>query len=135
MELESEFRNLSMKFLFVCDNSSELNHLLDDLNSLEYKHQQISDSTLIVQSIESLAKISTSTNVNTIIKACHLIKQLMTKQKINLPEVVSNKIINWILQLHQKSKEVFTCEALDVLSLLFKKNSKAVSSVSMRIVC
>ena len=130
MDLENEFASLSTKFLFVCESSSELNGLLNDLNSLDYKSQQISNSNLIVQFIDSLAKIPTKSEINIIIKACILIKQLISKQKINLPELVSNRIINWIIQILCFSSKSFICEALDVLALLFKKNSNAAHTVS-----
>lgn len=130
MELESEFTNLSIKFLFVCENSSELNALLNDLNSLDYKCQQISNSNIIVQFIDSLPKIPTTSELNIIIKSCHLIKTLINKQKINVPVTVSNKIINWIIQILCFSSNLIICEALDVLTLLFKKNSRAAHSVS-----
>lgn len=45
--LESEFLSLSTKFLFVnCNepNTTELNTLLNELNGLDYKNQQIVDS-------------------------------------------------------------------------------------------
>lgn len=129
--LENEFNNLSIKFLFVCDDNSELNKLLNDLNSLDYKCQQISDSKLIVQFIESLiAKVSTTSESNIIIKCCHLLKQLISKQKPHLSEITSNKIIKWIIKTQSNSRQIFACEALDVLSLIFKRNSKAASLVS-----
>lgn len=132
MDLESEFSNLSIKFIFVCDDVNELNVLLNDLNSLDYKSQKIVDSNVIVQFIESLSKIPTTSDTNLIIKACHLIKQLITKQKISLPENISTKIINWILRTQTNSKDSFSCcsEALEVLSLLFRKNIKASCAVS-----
>lgn len=130
MDLESEFGNLSIKFLFVCESSIELNALLNDLNSLDYKSHQISNTNNILQFIESLTKIPTTSDANIKIKACHLIKQLIIKQKISLPDVISNKIINWILQCNKNScQNVFACEALDVLALLFKKNSAAAVKV------
>ncbi|XP_070497280.1 HEAT repeat-containing protein 6 [Chironomus tepperi] len=128
MELENEFTNLSIKFLFVCENSSELNSLLNDLNSLDYKYQQISNSNVIVQFIDSLPKIPTTSELNIITKSCNLVKQLINKQKINLPVAVSNKVINWIIQILCFSSNSIICEALDVLTILFKKNSKAAQS-------
>lgn len=135
MDLESEFGNLSIKFLFVYESSIELNVLLNDLNSLDYKSQQISNSNNVVQFLESLIKIPTTSDPNIKIKACHLIKQLITKQKILLPDVISNKIINWILQCNKSScQDVFACEALDALALLFKRNSGAALKVIFEII-
>jgi hypothetical protein len=45
-DLNSEFIKLSTKFLFLSFDSSaeQLNGILDDLNSLDYKNQQIVDT-------------------------------------------------------------------------------------------
>lgn len=130
MELECEFSDLSLKFLFVVDNPIELNGLLNDLNGLDYKYQQISNASHIVQFIESLTKIEINTDTNIKIKAYYLIKQLISKQKVILPEHVSDKIVRWIIQGNKSSSEIFACEALDVLCLIFKKNATAVLNVS-----
>lgn len=135
MELENQFTSLSIKFLFVYENPSELNSLLNDLNGLDYKYEQISNSNIILQFIDSLPKISTTSDLNIIIKSCHLIKQLISKQKINLPVTISSKVINWIIQIICFSTNSFICEALDVLTILFKKNSKAAYSVSTITCC
>lgn len=129
--MELEWNNLTIKYFFVSENPIELNALLNDFNSLDYKYQQISNTASIVQLIESLSKINTNSDSNIKIKAFHLIKQLISKQKVILPEAVSNKIIKWIIQCNKSnSNEIFACEALDVLALLFKKNSAAVLQVS-----
>lgn len=129
MDLETAFVNLSIKFLFVHESPTELNSLLNDLISLDYKYQRISNSLVIVQFIDSIPKVPTTFDSNILIKACNLIKQLINKQKVSLPTTVSNRVINWIIQILCSSSHVFFCEALDVLSLLFKKNLSAVESV------
>lgn len=130
--LEDQFNCLSIKFLFVCEEGSELNALLSELNGLDYKNQQIASSNSVVQFIESLPKISAASDPNIIAKSCHLIKQLISKQKILLPENVSSKIIQWILKCcDQKSLDLFICEAFDALTLLFKTNASAVRLVNM----
>ncbi|KAG5678450.1 hypothetical protein PVAND_008122 [Polypedilum vanderplanki] len=126
MDLEKEFIDLSIKFLFVCEDNNELNLLLNDLNSLDYRFQKISNQNVILQFIESLTKIQTTSGNNVIVKTCNLLKQLLNKQKISLPEPLSNKIINWIIKTQSnKSSDIFVCEALDVLALLFKNNHRA----------
>ena len=128
--LEDQFNCLSIKFLFVCENGSELNALLSELNGLDYKQQQISNSNSIVQFVDSLQKISVTSDPNIIVKACHLIKQLINKQKILLPENVSSKVIQWILKCcDTKSLNLFFCEAFDVLTILFKTNPSSVYKV------
>lgn len=131
MNLEEEFGNLSIKFLFVYENSSELNSLLNDLNSLDYKSQQITNTKTILQFIDSLPKIPTTADTNIIIKSCHLIKQLVIKQKVSLPEQISNRIINWVVHILCRSSSTFICEALEVLSLLLRKNVRAAQAVSL----
>lgn len=132
--LEDQFNCLSIKFIFVCENKGELNSLLSELNGLDYRQQQISNSKSIVQFVDSLPKISVTADANIIVKSCHLIKQLINKQKILLPESVSNKVIQWILKsCDTKSLDVFFCEAVDVLTILFKTNpcaARTVGSVS-----
>lgn len=130
--LDDQFSCLAIKFIFVCEDGQELNALLSELNGLDYKQQQITNSNSIVQFFESLPKIPFTSDASIIVKTCHLIKQLMSKQKILLPEHVSNKIIQWILKCcDQKSLNVFFCEAVDVLSLLFKTNSTAACKVNI----
>jgi hypothetical protein len=127
MEFEEEFEDLSMKFIFVFENPVELNAILDDLNSLDYKYDQI-DFENILQFFDSLIKIDSQIDLSIKVKTYQLIKQLINKQKVNLPEVSSNKVIKWIFECNRG--DIFACEALEVLSLLFRKNSKAVLTVS-----
>jgi hypothetical protein len=130
--LEDQFNCLSIKFIFVCEDQSELNSLLNDLNGLDYKNQKISNFNSILQFVESLTgKIKVSSDANIIVKACHLLKQLINKQKILLPEHISSKVVQWILKCCEtKSLDLFFCEAVDVLTLLFKTNGSAVLKVS-----
>ncbi|CRL02980.1 CLUMA_CG016347, isoform A [Clunio marinus] len=124
--LDDQFNCLAIKFIFVCESSSELNSLLIDLNGLDYKSQRIQNTDSIVQFLDSIPKISVKSDPNIIVKTCHLIKQLINKQKIFLPEQVSSKVIQWILNCcDQKSCNLFFCEAIDALSVLFKINSYA----------
>lgn len=126
--LDDQFNCLSIKFIFICEDSTELSSLLNELNGLDYK-KQITTSQL-VQFLESLPKIPTTSDPKIIVKALCLIKQLISKQKIHLPENVSNKIILWILKCcDQKLINLFFCEAFDALTLLFKTNAFAVQQV------
>lgn len=130
--LEDQFNCLSMKFIFVVEDGTGLNDLLNELNGLDFKNHQISAPS-IVQFIQSLPKIPISSDPNVIVKVCHLIKQLMSKQKISLPENVSNKIIFWILRCCEtKSVNVFYSEAVDVLTALFKTNQIAALKVKLQ---
>lgn len=133
--LDDQFNCLSIKFIFICEDGAELNSLLSELNGLDYKKQQITNSTSIVQFIESLSKIPVTSDAKIIVKACHLIKQLISKQSIQLPENVSNKVIQWILKCSiQKSLNLFFCEAFDALTLLFKTNPSAVQQVIIEMI-
>lgn len=128
--LEEQFNGLSIKFIFVFEDVSELNSLLSDLNGLDYNSQQISNPKTIFQFVDSLPKIPVTSDPNIIAKACHLVKQLITKQKIVLPDNVSAKVIHWILKCcDTKSLDLFYCEAIDALSILFKSNLNAVQQV------
>lgn len=128
--LEDQFDCLSIKFLFVCEDGTELSALLSELNGLDFKQQRIANSNSIVQFVDSLPKIPVTSAPNIIVKACHLIKQLISKQKIILPEPVSSKVIHWILKCcDTKSLDLFFCEAFDVLTILFKTNPQAVQLV------
>lgn len=53
--LENEFIKLSTKFLFVCSDKTvsaeELNEILDQLNSLDYKQEQIAHSKVKINKI------------------------------------------------------------------------------------
>jgi hypothetical protein len=129
--LEDQFNSLAIEFLFVCENVTELNNLLSSMNGLDYKKQQISKTKSIVDFIDSLPKIPPSAEANVIVKACCLVKQLITKQKIVLPEQVSSKVINWILKCcNQKTLNMFFCEATDVMTILFKTNAAAAQQVN-----
>lgn len=129
--LEDQFNSLSIKFIFVCEDGSELNAVLSELNGLDYRQRQIANPNSIVQFVESLPKIPASSDSNIIVKACHLIKQLISKQKILLPEQVSSKVIHWILKCCEtKSLDLFCSEAFDALTILFKTNSAAAHQVN-----
>lgn len=93
--LEEQFESLAMKFLFVCEDGTELNTLLSELNGLDFKNQQITNSRSIVQFVESLTRIPLTSDPNVIAKTCQLIKQLINKQKIVLPENISAKVLQW----------------------------------------
>lgn len=128
--LEEQFNCLSIKFIFVFEDVSELNALLSDLNGLDYGNQQIANPKAIVQFVDSVPKIPVTSDPHVIAKACHLIKQLITKQKIVLPDNVSSKVILWILKCCEtKSLDLFYCEAFDALSFLFRSNLNAVQQV------
>lgn len=132
--LEDQFNCLSIKFIFVCEDGGQLNSLLSELNGLDYKNQQILNSNSIVQFVESLPKIPVSSDPNIIAKACQLVKQLISKQKIVLPEPTSNKIIQWILKCCEtQSIDLFFCETVDALTALFKTNALAVQQVRSNI--
>ena len=131
--MEEQFNCLSIKFIFVCEDFKELNSLLSELNGLDYKNQKIQHVNSIFQFIESMTgKIKVSSDANIIAKACHLMKQLLNKQKVSLPEQISIKVVQWIVRCCEtKSLDLFFCEAIDVLTLLFKGNRVAARKVSL----
>lgn len=130
--LEEQFNCLSIKFIFVCEDVSELNTLLSELNGLDYKNQKIYNSNSIISFLESLPKIPVTSDPSVTAKACHLIKQLISKQKILLPANISSRVVQWILKCCEtKSLDLFFCEAFDALTLLFKANGVASKQVSV----
>ncbi|XP_058828789.1 HEAT repeat-containing protein 6 [Topomyia yanbarensis] len=125
MDLESHFLSLSTKFLFInCggqfnDYRNELNTLLNELNGLDYKSQQISDVRAPVRLVESFANIPTNEET-LIIKACCLIKTLVNRQKIVLPVNVAVAQIGWLFKCLERCFYQVVCDVLGTLQILVK---------------
>lgn len=64
-----------------------------------------------------------------IVKCCCLMKTLISRQKLIIPEHVAVVVIEWILRCLQKCFYSILCESLDVLSKIFKRDSQ----VSLRV--
>jgi len=101
---------------------------------LDYKNLQIANGDSIIQFLESIPKIPTQSEANIIVKTCCLLKQLISKQNIKVPALVSFKLSNWIMECLSKSLDS-VCEALNVLTLLFKKDPEAANQVSHLLFC
>lgn len=127
-EFEESFERLSMKFIFAVEDASELNNLLNEFNGLDWKNQ-LQNTSSVIQFIDNLPRIKISSNPNIIGKTCHLIKQLISKQKIVLPEEISNKLIDWILKCCETRSAAFEA-AIEALTSLFKKNPNAALKVN-----
>lgn len=54
--------------------------------------------------------------------SCCLIKTLISKQKLEVPENVSIILVEWILNCLENCFYSILCESLDVLSILFKND-------------
>ncbi|KXJ81451.1 hypothetical protein RP20_CCG019819 [Aedes albopictus] len=125
MDLEAQFLSLSTKFLFInCGGQSseyrnELNTLLNELNGLDYKNQQISDVRAPIRLVESFVNIPTSEDT-LIVKACYLTKTLVSRQKITLPPNVAAVQISWLLKCLERCFYQVICEVLGTLQILMK---------------
>ncbi|XP_062552864.1 HEAT repeat-containing protein 6 [Armigeres subalbatus] len=125
MDLEAQFLSLSTKFLFInCGGQSneyrnELNTLLNELNGLDYKNQQISDVRAPIRLVESFVNIPTNEDT-LIVKACCLTKTLISRQKITVPPNVATVQISWLLKCLDRCFYQVICDVLGTLQILIK---------------
>lgn len=99
-----EFSRLTTKFLFLnCNDGknentrSELNDLLNDLNSFGYQNPKFVDDKTAVRLIESFTNIGTDEET-IIVKACYLLTSLLTKQKVQVPVQTFRPVLQWLLR-------------------------------------
>uniref|UniRef100_A0A182MKC1 HEAT repeat-containing protein 6 n=1 Tax=Anopheles culicifacies TaxID=139723 RepID=A0A182MKC1_9DIPT len=124
MELEQEFLQLSTKFLFlncgsqIADYRNEINTLLNELNGLNYRGARISDVRSPVRLVESFVNIPVHEDT-LVVKACFLIKSLVGRQKIALPEPVALGLIVWLRKCLERRFYQVACDVLGTLQLLF----------------
>uniref|UniRef100_A0A182WJ62 HEAT repeat-containing protein 6 n=1 Tax=Anopheles minimus TaxID=112268 RepID=A0A182WJ62_9DIPT len=124
MELEQEFLQLSTKFLFlncgtqIADYRNEINTLLNELNGLNYRGARISDVRSPVRLVESFVNIPVHEDT-LVVKACFLIKSLVGRQKIVLPEPVALGLIVWLRKCLERRFYQVACDVLGTLQLLF----------------
>ncbi|XP_050073590.1 HEAT repeat-containing protein 6 [Anopheles maculipalpis] len=128
MELEQQFLQLSTKFLFlncgtqIADYRNEINTLLNELNGLNYRAARISDLRSPVRLIESFLNIPVYEDT-LIVKACFLVKSLVGRQKIVLPEPVTLSLIVWLRKCLERRFYQVACDVLGTLQLLFRRCS------------
>uniref|UniRef100_A0A182RSQ4 HEAT repeat-containing protein 6 n=1 Tax=Anopheles funestus TaxID=62324 RepID=A0A182RSQ4_ANOFN len=124
MELEQEFLQLSTKFLFlncgsqIADYRNEINTLLNELNGLNYRGARIGDVRSPVRLIESFVNIPVHEDT-LVVKACFLIKSLVGRQKILLPESTTLALIAWLRKCLERRFYQVACDVLGTLQLLF----------------
>uniref|UniRef100_A0A182K443 HEAT repeat-containing protein 6 n=1 Tax=Anopheles christyi TaxID=43041 RepID=A0A182K443_9DIPT len=124
MELEQAFLQLSTKFLFlhggsqIADYRNEINTLLNELNGLNYRAARISDVRSPVRLMESFVNIPPHEDT-LVVKACFLIKSLVGRQKIVLPEPTAHSLIVWLRKCLERRFYQVACEALGTMQLLF----------------
>ncbi|XP_053684923.1 HEAT repeat-containing protein 6 [Sabethes cyaneus] len=125
MELESQFISLSTKFLFInCgghfnDYRNELNTLLNELNGLDYKNQQISDLKAPVRLVESFVNIPSNEDT-LIVKACYLIRTVIVRQNVVIPTNIAAGLVGWLLKCLERCFYQVVCDVLGTLQLLVK---------------
>uniref|UniRef100_A0A182XYY6 DUF4042 domain-containing protein n=1 Tax=Anopheles stephensi TaxID=30069 RepID=A0A182XYY6_ANOST len=128
MELEQQFLQLSTKFLFlncgtqIADYRNEINTLLNELNGLNYRAARISDVRSPVRLIESFLNIPVHEDT-LVVKACFLVKSLVGRQKIVLPEAVTLSLIVWLRKCLERRFYQVACDVLGTLQLLFRRCS------------
>lgn len=126
MEINSEFRQLSLKLVQDYGKITDVSNLLNELNSIDYKIQII-DEKHIFDFFETLTRLikfeHEPRNNNNVTKLIILIDQIIANQKVSIPASVSCKVIKWILDLAAKNSIVkcdFICEALGAIRSLLK---------------
>nr|XP_040222716.2 HEAT repeat-containing protein 6 [Anopheles coluzzii] len=128
MELEQAFVQLSTKFLFlnggsqIADYRNEINTLLNELNGLNYRAARIGDVRSPVRLMESFVNIPPHEDT-LVVKACFLIKSLVGRQKIVLPEPAALGLIVWLRKCLERRFYQVACEALGTMQLLFRRCS------------
>uniref|UniRef100_A0A182PQC7 HEAT repeat-containing protein 6 n=1 Tax=Anopheles epiroticus TaxID=199890 RepID=A0A182PQC7_9DIPT len=128
MELEQEFLQLSTKFLFlncgsqIADYRNEINTLLNELNGLNYRAARIGDARSPVRLMESFVNIPPHEDT-LVVKACFLIKSLVGRQKIVVPEPVALELIGWLRKCLERRFYQVACEVLGTMQLLFRRCS------------
>lgn len=128
MELEQAFVQLSTKFLFlnggsqIADYRNEINTLLNELNGLNYRAARIGDVRSPVRLMESFVNIPPHEDT-LVVKACFLIKSLVGRQKIVLPEPATLGLIVWLRKCLERRFYQVACEALGTMQLLFRRCS------------
>lgn len=121
MEINSEFRHLSLKFV-QCYGKLEISSVLDELNSLDLK-SQIVEEKHIFEFFETLTRIVKDDESRNVTKLMILIDQILVNQKISVPASVACKVVKWILKLTSSSQIVkcdYICEALGAMRSLLK---------------
>uniref|UniRef100_A0A182Q6Z2 HEAT repeat-containing protein 6 n=1 Tax=Anopheles farauti TaxID=69004 RepID=A0A182Q6Z2_9DIPT len=128
MELEQRFLQLSTKFLFlncgsqIADYRNEINTLLNELNGLNYRSGRIGDVRSPVRLVESFVNIPPHEDT-LVVKSCFLIKSLVGRQKIILPEAVTHGLIAWLRKCLERRFYQVACEVLGTMQLLLRRCS------------
>ncbi|XP_059614918.1 HEAT repeat-containing protein 6 [Phlebotomus argentipes] len=129
--VRSEFFDLGTRFLFLNhydeQNSVsiiELNLVLNELNAICFRHQQIADHKCAVALMGAFPKISASEDT-LVVKACCLLVSLVKKQKIRVPPNLANLNIFWLLRCLERNFCAVVCDALKALNVLFLENVNA----------
>ncbi|XP_058125847.1 HEAT repeat-containing protein 6 [Anopheles ziemanni] len=126
MELEKEFLQLSTKFMFLncgtqlADYRNEINTLLNELNGLNYRAARISDVRAPVRLVESFVNIPPQEDT-LVVKACFLIKSLVSRQKILFPEAVVQGVLEWLRKCLERRFYQVASEVLTTMPLLFRQ--------------
>jgi hypothetical protein len=119
--MDIQFRHLSLRLIQEFNKKHELPHILNELNSLDFKAQIINEKH-IFEFIETLSKLNVESDWNVLAKLLILIDQLISNQRVIIPISTANKIIKWILNSISGNLEecFFVCEALKAITTVLK---------------
>ncbi|XP_053673050.1 HEAT repeat-containing protein 6 [Anopheles nili] len=126
MELEQEFLQLSTKFLFLncgsqlADYRNEINTLLNELNGLNYRAARITDVRSPVRLVESFVNIPPHEDT-LVVKACFLVKSLVIRQKLVLPDGAARSMIAWLRKCLERRFYQVASEVLGTMQLLLRQ--------------
>lgn len=124
MELNCEFRHLSLKLVQCYGKLAGVSDVLNELNSLDYK-TLIIDEKHIFEFFETLTRIVKNDEPKNVTKLMILIEQIVANQKVSVPAKVACGVMQWIVRLmpsggSQIVKCDFICEALGAMRSLLK---------------
>ncbi|XP_050093715.1 HEAT repeat-containing protein 6 [Anopheles aquasalis] len=129
MAEEQKFVQLSTKFLFLNGGAQqpssqgyrkEINTLLNELNGLNYGAIRICDVRAVVRLLESLVNIPPAED-SLVVKACFLLKTLVQRQRVALPETLANSLIDWLRKCLERCFYQVAYEVLGTMQIILRQ--------------
>ncbi|XP_035792206.1 HEAT repeat-containing protein 6-like [Anopheles albimanus] len=129
MAEEQKFVQLSTKFLFLNGGAQqpssqgyrkEINTLLNELNGLNYSAIRICDVRAVVRLLESLVNIPPAED-SLVVKACFLLKSLVQRQRVVLPEGLAHGLIGWLRKCLERCFYQVAYEVLGTMQIILRQ--------------
>uniref|UniRef100_A0A2M4CGA3 HEAT repeat-containing protein 6 n=1 Tax=Anopheles darlingi TaxID=43151 RepID=A0A2M4CGA3_ANODA len=129
MAEEQRFVQLCTKFLFLNGGTqqpssqgyrNEINTLLNELNGLNYGAIRICDVRAVVRLLESLVNIPPAED-SLVVKACFLLKTLVQRQRIVLPESLAHSLISWLRKCLEQCFYQVAYEVLGTMQIILRQ--------------